>query len=157
MKPKLYLESTVPSYHVARPSRDIIKEGQQIVTRDWWDQRRSAFDIYISETVVDEVSAGEPEMARKRVSLIRLFPILATTEAVIRLADALIHSGPLPAKAARDAAHIACSAVHGMDFLMTWNCAHIANAHMYPRMRQVCEAHGFGCPVICTPSELLAH
>jgi hypothetical protein len=155
MKAKLYLESTIPSYYVARPSRDVIRAGQQKLTRDWWASRLKDFEVFVSDTVFDEVSAGETVMAKKRIELLQPFTLLATNDKVIELADALIRGGPLPKKAARDAAHIALSAVHGMHFLLTWNCTHIANAQMFAKIRQICEAHGFDCPVICTPVELL--
>jgi hypothetical protein len=156
MKPKLYLETTVPSYYVARPSRDIIRAGQQKLTRDWWGTRLKDFEIFVSDTVFDEISAGEAAMAEKRIELLQPFTLLATNDKVIELADALINGGPLPKKAARDAAHIALAAVHGMHFLLTWNCTHIANAQMFTKMRDICQAHEFDCPVICTPGELLA-
>jgi hypothetical protein len=156
MKPKLYLESTIPSYIVARPSRDVIVIGQQQCTRDWWDNRANDFEIFVSDIVVDEISTGEAAMAKRRVELIKPFTLLATNDKVIELAGAMIHGGPLPKKAARDATHIALSAVHGMHFLLTWNCTHIANAEMFGKIREICEAHGLNCPVICTPDELLA-
>jgi hypothetical protein len=156
MKPKLYLESTIPSYLVARPSRDVILAGQQKCTRDWWSRRVEDFEIYVSDVVRGEISSGEALMAKKRLELIKPFALLPINEAVIGLADAMIAGGPLPEKASRDATHIALAAVHGMHFLLTWNCTHIANAQMYSKMRTICETHGFDCPVICTPDELLA-
>ena len=114
------------------------------------------FEIFVSAIVFDEISTGEVVMARKRVELIKPFTLLTTNEKVIELADAMIHGGPLPKKAARDATHIALSAVHAMHFLLTWNCTHIANAEMFGTIREICQAHGFDCPVICTPGELLA-
>ncbi len=95
-------------------------------------------------------------MAAKRMNLIKSFARLPANEKVIELAEAMIHGGPLPQKAGRDATHIALAAVHGMHFLLTWNCTHIANARMYAKMREICESHGCDCPVICTPEELLA-
>jgi len=155
MKPKLYLETTIPSYYVARPSRDVIRTGQQKLTIDWWNTRLNDFEIYVSEEVIDEVSSGDQMMAKQRIELLRPFKLLATTDKVIELAEALIHGGPLPKKAARDAAHIALSAVHGMHFLLTWNCTHIANAEMFTKMHEICLAHDLKCPVICTPGELI--
>jgi hypothetical protein len=156
MKPKLYLESTIPSYLVARPSRDVILAGQQKCTHDWWSKRAAHFEIFVSEVVVGEISDGETAMAARRMELIEPFALLESNDAVKVLTRALVHGGPLPEKAARDAAHIALSAVHGMHFLLTWNCTHIANAMMYAKMREICAAHGCECPVICTPDELLA-
>ena len=156
MKPRLYLESTIPSYLVARPSRDVILAGQQKCTHDWWNKRAGSFEIFVSEVVVQEIASGETAMAVRRLELIKPFARLEGNDAARSLTQALIHRGPLPEKAARDAAHIALSAVHGMHFLLTWNCTHIANARLYPKMREISSAHGFDCPVICTPDELLA-
>lgn len=156
MKPKLYLESTIPSYLVARPSRDVILAGQQECTRDWWSKRLRSFEIFVSDTVALEIATGDAAMAAKRMNLIKPFARLPANEKVIELAEAMINGGPLPRKAGRDATHIALAAVHGMHFLLTWNCTHIANARMYAKMREICESHGCDCPVICTPEELLA-
>ena len=156
MKPKLYLESTIPSYLVARPSRDVILAGQQKCTHDWWKKRAAHFEIFVSDVVVQEVATGEAVMAAMRMELIKPFVRLEGNDMAKELTKALIYGGPLPEKAARDAAHIALSAVHGMHFLLTWNCTHIANAMMYGKMREICAAHGCECPVICTPDELLA-
>jgi len=156
MKSKLYLESTIPSYHVARPSKNLVLAAHQIVTRDWWMRRLSDFEVYISDVVLDEIALGEPAMAKKRLALVRPFPLLAATDESRQLARALIESGPLPAKAVRDAAHIAFASVHGMDFLLTWNCRHIHNAMISRRLSGVCAALGFTLPVLCTPRELMA-
>lgn len=156
MKPKLYLESTIPSYLVARPNRDTILIGQQKCTRDWWSKRAAQFEIFVSDTVTVEIAMGETAMALKRMELIKPFARLPANDQVIALAEAMVHGGPLPEKAGRDATHIALAAVHGMHFLLTWNCTHIANARMYAKMREICAAHGCECPVICTPEELLA-
>ena len=155
MKPKLYLESTIPSYYVARPSRDLIMAAQQQMTREWWMRRRKDFDIYVSQVVIDEVVAGDREMARQRRELLKPFGQLELSPEATSLAVALIRSGPLPRKATRDALHIAVSAVHEMQFLLTWNCRHIANAEMLRKIQSVCLERGFNCPVVCTPGELM--
>ena len=155
MKPKLYLETTVPSYLTAWPSRDLIRAGHQQITREWWQTRRDNFDIYISQFVLDEAGAGDTEAARERLAALQDFPLLDITDEVGGLAAALIASLALPAKAATDAAHIALAAVHGMHFLLTWNCTHIANAEMAVAIDGVCRERGFSCPVICTPEELM--
>ena len=156
MKSKLYLESTIPSYLVARPSRDVKQSARQKWSHDWWRTRRNDFEIFVSGVVVQEIAEGEPAMAANRLKLIQPFARLEAVESARLLATALVRGGPLPVKAERDAAHIALAAVHGMHFLLTWNCTHIANAEMFPKMWKICEAHGFACPVICTPEELLA-
>lgn len=155
MKPKLYMETTIPSYLTARPSRDLIAAGHQQITREWWEKRRRDFDIYISQFVIDEAGEGDSEAARRRLDIIAEFEHLAITEEVTELASSLLVEGIIPKESAIDAAHIAIAAVHNMHFLMTWNCAHIANAENATAIISVCEANGFNCPVICTPEEVL--
>ena len=155
MKPKLYMETTIPSYLTSRPSRDLIIAGHQQITREWWDKRRNRFDIYVSQFVLDEAKAGDAEAARDKMKAIGHLPLLDITPEVEVLAVSLLESRVIPRKAATDAAHIAIAAVHGMDFLMTWNCVHLANAAIAKAVAGICEEHGLDCPVICTPEELL--
>jgi hypothetical protein len=155
MKSRLYLETTIPSYLTSRPSRDLIVAGHQQITREWWEKRRNRFDIYISQFVLEEAGAGDPEAARDRMRTIRDLPLLDITPEVEVLAGSLIESRTIPRRAATDAAHIAIAAVHGMDFLMTWNCVHLANAAIAKAVAGACRQFGLDCPVICTPEELL--
>ena len=124
----MYLETTIPSYLTSRPSRDLIIAGHQQLTREWWENRRDAFQLFLSQLVIDEASAGDPAAARERLKALRDLPLLDITPEVTELASRILDSGKIPRKAATDAAHIAIAAVHGMDFLVTWNCVHIANA-----------------------------
>ena len=128
MKSCVYLETTVPSYLTSRPSRDLIIAGRQALTREWWERRQGTFQIYISQLVLDEAGAGDPAAGRERLKAVQSLPLLDITIEVAELAAAFLASGRIPRKAATDAAHIAIAAVHGMDFLVTWNCVHIANA-----------------------------
>jgi len=155
VKSRLYLETTIPSYLTSRPSRDLIIAGHQQVTREWWERRSDAFQVYLSQLVIDEVSAGDATAARERLKLLRDLPLLDITPEVTELASGILASGKIPRKAAADAAHIALAAVHGMDFLLTWNCVHIANATNARALALICREHGYDCPVICTPEELM--
>jgi|ERR1039458_2341116 predicted nucleic acid-binding protein len=155
MKPRLYLETTIPSYLTSRPSRDLIIAGHQQITRDWWDKRRTDFQIYISQLVLDEAGAGDPAASRERLKVLQSLPLLDITPEVADLASGILASGKVPRKAATDAAHIAIAAVHGMDFLLTWNCVHIANAVIVKALAAICREHGCELPVICTPEEVL--
>jgi hypothetical protein len=154
MKQRLYLETTIPSYLTSRPSRDLIIAGHQQITKEWWEKRKDAFQICISQLVIDEAGAGDPGAARDRMLAIKGLPLLDITPESGLLASRFLTSGILPRKAATDAAHIALAAVHGMDFLLTWNCVHIANAVISKAVANTCRQHGFECPVICTPEEL---
>ena len=102
-----------------------------------------------------EARAGDPQLAAQRIALAAGLLLLAITDDVVILAEALVRRGPLPLKAATDAVHIAVAAVHAVDYLLTWNCKHIANAEMRHRVLAVCEGHGHRMPVICTPAELM--
>ena len=155
MKPKLYLETTIPSFLTARPSRDFVIAGQQQVTRDWWNDRRPRYELYVSALVLDEVSQGDSAMAEARAEVLKEYSVLAYTAEAEQLTRALLASRLIPAKAAADAAHIAVASAHGMDFLLTWNCRHIANATIVEKLRAVCIREGYAAPVICTPHELM--
>lgn len=146
MKARLYLETTVPSYLTSWPSRDLIRAGHQQITREWWQTRRSFFDVYISQLVLDEAGAGDGIAAAERLECMKDLPLLDINDDVTSLAATLVASLALPAKASTDAAHIALAAVHGMHFLMTWNCTHIANAEMAVAIERVCRASGFHLP-----------
>jgi predicted nucleic acid-binding protein len=155
MKSRLYLETTIPSYLTSRPSRDLIIAGHQQITREWWEKQGNDFQLYISQLVVDEASAGDATAARERLNVLQEIPLLDITPEVAELAADLVASGKIPRKAATDAAHIAIAAVHGMDFLLTWNCVHIANAVNAKAIALICRFKGWECPVICTPEELM--
>jgi hypothetical protein len=153
MRPTIYLETTIPSYLTAWPSRDLVRAAHQQITREWW-ARRDKFDLYSSRLVVQECQAGDAQAAADRLAALRGIPLLAQEDEVGELAEALVRDVPLPEKAVADALHIATAAVHGMQYLLTWNCTHIANATLRPRIEAVCRAAGFEPPLICTPEEL---
>lgn len=135
-------------------SRDLVRAAEQQLTRDWW-ARRSEFDLRVSSLVVLECGAGDAEAAALRLAALEGVSVLALTPEAEALADALVREVPLPAKAGADALHIAVAAVHGVAFLLTWNCTHIANATLRPRIEDLCRRMGYEPPVICTPKELL--
>lgn len=151
----MYIESTIPSYVVARPARDLVQAARQQLTRDWWDLRREAHELFISQVVLDEIAFGEPTLARQRLELTQGLPLLSLTDEVERFAQKILDSGILPPEADRDAAHIALATVHRIDFLLSWNCRHIANASIQPRLRRLAEGENHVLPVICTPEELM--
>lgn len=153
MKPRVYLETTIPSYLTSWPSRDLLRAAQQQMTREWWD-RRAAFELFISPLVLVECQAGDPLAAADRLATIAGLPLLDQTDAVTKLAEELVRKVPLPRRAAADAIHIATATVHGMHYLLTWNCTHIANAVLRPHIEAACRSVGHEPPLICTPPEL---
>ena len=152
-RPKIYIETTIVGYLTAMSSRDLVTAALQQVTRDWWASR-GAFDLFISQLVIDEASAGDPAAAARRLEVLREVSVLETTEDAVMLAKALLSGGAIPSTAAADAFHIGVAAAHGLDYLLTWNCTHIANATLRGRIEAVCRASGFEPPIICTPVEL---
>jgi hypothetical protein len=154
MKPTVYVETTVPSYLTAWPSRDLVRAGEQQVSRDWW-ARRSGYDLRVSSLVLLECGAGDSEAAALRLAALDGIPVLAQTPEADVLAESLLRDVPLPERAAADALHVALAAVNGVSYLVTWNCTHIANATLRPRIEEVCRRLGYEPPVICTPRELL--
>ena len=155
MRRTVYVETSIISYLAGRPSRDLVVAARQQLTHTWWRERRPEFDLYVSQVVLDEARAGDPEAARRRATLVADLPLLDITPDVAELAAALIEHIPLPVRAGADAAHIAVAAYHGMDFLLTWNSAHIANAELRPKVERVCRERGYPAPVLCTPDELM--
>ncbi|NMC21656.1 MAG: type II toxin-antitoxin system VapC family toxin [Thermogutta sp.] len=151
----VYLETTFISCLVARPSRDVIVAGHQQITQEWWANRRSEFECSVSQVVIDEASAGDPAEVEKRLAIIAGLPALEVTETAEALTRAIMAAGILPPHAFPDAAHVALSAVHGVDYLLTWNCRHLANAQIARRITVVCEKLGHRMPIICTPEELM--
>lgn len=155
MKPKVYLETTIPSYLAARPSRDLLVAAHQQITRDWWEMRRGEFELCTSELVVQEVNKGDIAFAKRRLELLADIPVLTVNGEILRLAEDLIKKGPIPRKAVDDAGHIAIATVYGCEYLLTWNCRHIANAQLHRAIRRVVEQYRYDMPGLCTPEELM--
>ena len=154
-KKTVYIETSVVSYLTARPTGDLLAAAWQKITVDWWDMQRNRFDLYTSDVTVEEAGRGNPEAAALRLKALSGIPILPITEVVVEVSRALIQGGALPAKALNDALHIAVSAVHGIDYLLTWNYRHLDNAETKPLIRSVCATHDYNSPEICTPQELM--
>ena len=154
MKPRVYLETTMVSYLTALPSRDLVLAAHQQLTSEWW-QSRGRFDLFVSEAVLQEAAGGDPSAAARRAAALQGIPVLAVTERTANLARDLVAAQAVPARAAMDAVHIVVAAVNGMDFLLTWNCAHIANAATRAIINRVRRVAGVAPPAICTPEELM--
>ncbi|MCI5226302.1 MAG: PIN domain-containing protein [Candidatus Electrothrix sp. AX2] len=155
MKAKVYLETTIVSYLTAWRSPQLIMAAQQEATKCWWDEERHNFDLFISEIVVQEAAAGDAKAAKRRLDSLDGIPELHITDTARELAQLLIVKRQLPAKAHLDALHIAVAAANGMDYLLTWNCRHIANATLQHAIRNISEEFGCALPIICTPFELI--
>jgi len=155
MAKRVFLETTIPSFLASWHSRDLLQAARQQITFSWWEDHRHAYDLCTSQIVLDEVAAGDPDAAQKLLAVLKDIPLLDLTNEVGDLATAIMESGLLPPKAVRDALHIAVSAVHGVDFLLTWNCRHIANATIMKELESVVRNQGFELPILCTPEQML--
>jgi PIN domain-containing protein len=154
VKEAVYLETTIFSYLASHPSRDLIVAAHQQLTREWWQTRRHAYRLFISQAVVAEISAGDPDAVRERSRFAEGIPLVPLTDEVTAVADTLMRRNIVPGRYESDAFHIAFAASAHIELLLTWNCAHIANPHIAERIRQALGAHKLPMPTICTPVEL---
>ncbi|MEW6355610.1 MAG: type II toxin-antitoxin system VapC family toxin [Planctomycetota bacterium] len=155
MKQKVYLETSVISYLTSKLSRDLIVAGHQQITQEWWEKRSDDFDLFVSQIVVGEAGKGDRLAAERRLEVVSGLPLLDINEDAESLSAAIVTSGAVPAEAGEDALHIALAIVHGMDYLLTWNFKHIANAELERVLTKISRSLGYDVPVICTPEELM--
>ncbi len=150
-----YIETSIVSYLVAEPNRDLVTAANQQVTRDWWQQRRESFACLVSQEVVAEASRGDPEQVRRRLAVLAAIPRVAVSADAQELATLFLSTGCLPPKAARDAVHLAVATAIVADYLLTWNCRHLANAQILKRLEREAQRAGRALPHVCTPLELM--
>ncbi|MBI5214469.1 MAG: type II toxin-antitoxin system VapC family toxin [Ignavibacteriae bacterium] len=155
MKQSVYIETSVISYLTAKPSRDIIVVAHQQITTEWWSERKNNYRLFVSEIVFQEASKGDVEAASKRMETIKSLEMLSLTENARELTRIIINKGIVPIEHVEDALHIAIASVHEMDYLLTWNCKHIANAEIQKDLKKLVHESGYTLPVLCTPEELL--
>ena len=155
MSETVYIETSILGYLTARPGRDVVVAASIEITREWWDTRRSDFQLYSSQAVVKETSQGDAVIASQRLKILRNLPLIDLNQSVFDLAEQFLGRSSLPSKANVDAVHIAAATVHGMDYLLTWNCKHIANAQIQRKLAEISLDFGYELPILCTPYELL--
>ncbi len=154
-KPTVYIESSVVSYYTARPSRDVLILSHQEITRVWWEHHLHTCEPHVSGVVLQELGRGDADAAGLRLAAVSEFRVLPLLPAIEALAAAYVSELRMPRTSLYDALHIALASVHSIDYLVTWNCKHIANAHLRRRLAEVNQHKGVSIPVICTPEELL--
>jgi predicted nucleic acid-binding protein len=155
MKGSIYLETTVVSYYTSKPSRDIIVLAHQEITRQWWPRALERYDIFISEVVIEEAELGDQEAAKRRLEELKDFPLLELNDKVEEMAKVYMEKLEIPEKSFRDATHLAVASVHNIDYLVTWNCTHLANGEVIKELMKINESFGIHTPIICTPEELM--
>ncbi len=157
MKETVYVETSIFGYLTARSTNNLILAANTKVTHDWWDNRRNDFTIYASELVEDEAARGDKEIAQQRLNILESIAYLEIADEAIELAGAFLQQSNLPPKATNDSIHIAMATVYGLDYLLTWNCKHMANAQILKKLSQISLNLGYELQVICTPYELMEY
>lgn len=155
MKESIYLETTIVSYYTSKPSRDIIVLAHQEITQEWWPKAVRKFNVFISEIVIEEAGMGDEEAAKKRLEELKSFPHLELSDKVENLAQVYMERLEIPEKSFRDAAHLAVASVYDIDYLVTWNCAHLANGEVIKKLMKINKSFDIQTPIICTPEELM--
>lgn len=143
------------SYLRQSPSSHVVTAARQILTRRWWEAERQNYDLVVSQYVIDEASCGDPKLASERLRALEGIPLLPGSSEIPGIASAIMGLGVLPAKAEVDALHIAAVVHHRINYLLTWNCKHIANAKILPRIHRLLADSNLPIPIICTPEEML--
>jgi len=151
----VYIETSIVSHASAWPSSDVRIAAIQHQARQWWSLERPKFDLVTSQLVIDEASAGDPTAAADRLRLLDGLPTVPIDNDVRNVAREIVSASMIPQKAAADALHVAAAAVAGIQYLLTLNCKHIANARELPRIYRLLDELGFGQLLICTPAEFL--
>ena len=150
----VYIETSIVSYLRQRPSSEIVIAAHQLLTHRWWNTERTKYELVVSQYVIEEASAGDPTLASERLQALNGIPALPDAPEIRQIADQIMSRAILPRKAEVDALHIATVAHHRIDYLLTWNCRHIANARILLRIHQVLADMNIPIPMICTPEEL---
>lgn len=155
--PRVYIETSIVSYLRQRPSGQVVAAARQHLTRRWWDEERRSYELVTSQYVLDEAGRGAPELAEARLNLLNSVPLLELHPAIDDIAAAILTQSVLPPSAQVDALHIATAAYHEIDYLLTWNCTHLANAKILRHVNEILDARGCFVPTICTPEEMVSH
>ena len=151
----VYIETSIVSYLRQRPSSQVVMAARQLLTHRWWDHERGNYELVTSQFVLDEASAGDPVLAAERLQSLDGIPLLPRDPRIGVIANEIMFRAILPPKASVDALHIAMVAHHRIQYLLTWNCKHIANARILPRIHEALTDLGCPIPIICTPEEMV--
>jgi predicted nucleic acid-binding protein len=152
----VYIETSIVSYLRQPPSSQIVMAARQLLTHQWWNNERGKYELVTSQYVIDEASDGDPVLAAERLQLLDGIPLLPLDPQIGIIAGEIMARAILPPRASIDALHIALVAHHGIQYLLTWNCKHLANATILPRIYQVLTDLGCPIPIICTPEEMVS-
>ncbi len=155
MSKTVYIETSILGYLTARPTNNLILAANIKVTQDWWDEYCGLFVLYASEIVEDEAGKGDSVIAVQRLNLLQSVTFLDLTEEATELAQEFLQQSNLPPKASNDALHMALATVYDLDYLLTWNCKHMANAQIQRKLSKISLELEYKLPFICTPYEFM--
>jgi predicted nucleic acid-binding protein len=152
--PRVYVETTIPSfYHETRTAPEIVARREW--TRQWWSAAADRYELVTSPAVLDELGSGPPDRSEVWLALVAHLPVLTVSPAIVEIVQAYIRHKLMPANPTGDALHLALASYHKCDFLVTWNCEHLANANKFGHIRRVNTMLGLFVPALVTPMELL--
>ena len=153
----VYIETSIVSYLRQKPSSQVVAAARQLLTHQWWNDERSKYQLVVSQFVIDEATVGDASLAAERLESLDGIPLLTLEPTIADIADEIMSRAILPETARTDALHIAMLAHHRIQYLLTWNCRHIANARVLPRIHGVFNDLSIPIPVICTPEEMVGN
>lgn len=154
MTPRVYIETSIPSfYYETRQEPEMV--ARRAWTQEWWDRRRAGFEVVTSEAVIDELSAGDYATRDKVLALVDTLPLLPVEPETTEIVEAYVRHRVMPEDPLGDALHLALASSHKCDFLLTWNCNHLANANKFAHIKRVNTLLGLYVPMLVTPLELL--
>lgn len=153
-KPRVYVETTIPSFYFeVRTASEVVARREW--TRRWWDIAPGQYELVTSEAALDELADGIPEHSSARLSLVQDLPLLPVVPAIAAIVQTYLQHKLMPADPGGDALHLAIASFHKCDFLVTWNCRHLANANKFGHIRRINTMLGLFVPTLVTPLELL--
>ena len=154
MEARVYIETTIPSfYHELRSEPEMV--ALRNWTREWWDGHRGRYEVVTSEATLDELSEGDYPTKDECLALVAALPLLAVEAEIAEIVESYVERHVMPADPVGDALHLALASFHRCDFLLTWNCNHLANANKFGHIRRVNTVLGLFIPQIVTPLELM--
>jgi hypothetical protein len=151
--PSVYIETTIPSFYFETRQSATIESWRE-ATRRWWDHYRRHYQLVTSELVLLELAAAPGPKASAAKALLQDVPLLEPVRGLDEVIDFYIQHRLMPAGAGGDAAHLAFASLHSIDFLLTWNCRHLANANKLQHLRVLNARLGISTPTIATPFNL---
>ena len=154
MKPRVYIETSIPSYyHEIRDDPESI--AKRLWTREWWEEHSFRFELLTTPPVLDELEQGDYPTKKETLQFIETLPLLPVNEDIAGIVQEYIRHCLMPNDPAGDALHLALASHYSCQFLLTWNCRHLANANKFEHIRHINTLLGLPVPILTTPFQLM--